>query len=176
MALRPGKRYLLMKIRTEVNQDQYLWQRIMPQWRITLVRQPRLKVAKMQLKKKLLMQEVTQFLNWKRKKILGWEENHNREQNVSPWTRRTPIEKKKGWLTSLKSQKNNVWKVYKVLLLVYICWAPHCRMGAIRWGWCTRVIRRISTSGITFIPNISSSKVTHQVFGRMLHILISVEQ
>ena len=52
MALRPGKRYLLMKIRTEVNQDQYLWQRIMPQWRITLVRQPRLKVARMQLKKK----------------------------------------------------------------------------------------------------------------------------
>ena len=43
----------------EVNQDQYLWQRIKPQWRITLVRQPQLKAARMQLKKKLLMQEVT---------------------------------------------------------------------------------------------------------------------
>lgn len=31
--------------------DQYLWQRIMPQWRIKLVRQPWMKVARMQLKK-----------------------------------------------------------------------------------------------------------------------------
>ena len=40
-----------MKILTEVNQDQYLWQRIMLQWRIKLVRQPRMKVSRMQLKK-----------------------------------------------------------------------------------------------------------------------------
>ena len=49
--LRPGKRYLVMKILTEMKLDQYLWQRIMPQWRIKLVRQPRMKVARMQLKK-----------------------------------------------------------------------------------------------------------------------------
>ena len=151
--LRPGKRYLVMKILTEMKLDQYLWQRIMPQWRIKLVRQPRMKVARMQLKKTA---DARGNLISKQKEKKD-SRLRRKPQQRTEW-------KKKGWLTSLKSQKNNVWKVYKVLLLVYICWAPHCRMGAICWGWCTRVISRISTSGITFIPNISSSKVTHQVF------------